>query len=294
MDRPSHTGRTLSACTGISEIGFGPRETGVGSRRADIRLKIALAPVISLVLEIRLVKFTGALADWNAEGIGFQHGAVLSFRLSLLLASAFSKHAPMTFSRRAPTAPRRCIRITTIGMIFTEALKSNTGQHLYLSGNHRHDWPENVLQKNPLAFPRAAAGHRRQERSFQHGPVAALAPARTQLAPHPEDCDRRRDSRRRWRGDALRTWKDPQHQRRDLDKSGFLAHSHRGNCHGTTQSRRGDGGARRAHRPYRKSPRQRRTSRRSPRASNARRGGSQECRGQSRRSLEPPDGSPPP
>ena len=82
MDRPSHTGRTLALAReyrkGLAQAG--PERS---SRRADIRLKIALAPVISLALEIRLVKFTGALANWNAEGIGFQHGAVLSFRLSL-------------------------------------------------------------------------------------------------------------------------------------------------------------------------------------------------------------------
>jgi len=50
---------------------------------ADIGMKIALTPAVSLVPEMGLFKFTGALANRSADGIGFQYGAVLSFRFSL-------------------------------------------------------------------------------------------------------------------------------------------------------------------------------------------------------------------
>ena len=50
---------------------------------ADIGMKIALAPAISLIPEIGLFKFMGALANRSADGIGFQYGAVVSFRFSL-------------------------------------------------------------------------------------------------------------------------------------------------------------------------------------------------------------------
>jgi PilZ domain len=65
-----------------------------------------------------------------------------------------------------------------------------------------HDSPENVFQKNLLTFAGAASGTRRQERALRRGPVATRASAKTQVAPCPEDCDRRRDSHRRWFRDA--------------------------------------------------------------------------------------------
>ncbi len=60
------------------------------------------------------------------------------------------------------------------------------------------------------------------------------------------NCDHRNDSWGRRCRDDLRTWKDRQQQRGDLDKSSFLANSHRGGCLAGAQSRRLDGGARRA------------------------------------------------
>lgn len=53
----------------------------VNAAGADIGMKIALTPTVSLVPEMGLFNFTGSLLGRNANGIGFQYGAVLSFRL---------------------------------------------------------------------------------------------------------------------------------------------------------------------------------------------------------------------
>jgi len=66
--------------TEITSAPGGAGENYLHAAGVDIGMKIAVTRTVSLVPEMGLFNFTGRLAGRNADGIGFQYGAVLSFR----------------------------------------------------------------------------------------------------------------------------------------------------------------------------------------------------------------------
>jgi hypothetical protein len=67
--------------TAITSAPGGSRRNEVQAAGADLGTRIALTKTVALVPEIGVFDFNGQIGGRNESGVGFQYGAVLSFRL---------------------------------------------------------------------------------------------------------------------------------------------------------------------------------------------------------------------